>query len=196
LLRILVLAGRFLLVTPCIIACHRASMCCGVHGRIDDGVRAGRAVGDIVGFPQTATDGGRAVPVPASHAALSRALALRRGWGGWRLPGVYHEGGGGLAFRHAARTAPGGRMCGTTRGAGAPAAQGQDGCAGWPARPRCGTWRHGMRRGRSGPLWPVPHRASSGWRGRIRVLAGLPERVTPICLRTLFVSARARMVCT
>ena len=95
LLRILALAGRFLLVTPCIKVCHCASMRCGVHGRIADGVRAGRAVGDTVGFPRTATDGGRAVPVPASHAALSRALALRRGCGGWRLPGVYHEGSGG-----------------------------------------------------------------------------------------------------
>src|SRR5690348_6345294 len=57
LLRTLALAGRFLLVTPCIKVCHCASMCCGVHGRIADGVRAGRAVGVTVGFPRTATDG-------------------------------------------------------------------------------------------------------------------------------------------
>jgi hypothetical protein len=31
--------------------------CRGVHGRIADGVRTGRAVGDTVGFPRTATDG-------------------------------------------------------------------------------------------------------------------------------------------
>jgi hypothetical protein len=94
----------------------------GVHGRIADGVRAGSAVGVTVGFPRTATDGVRAVPVPASHAALRRALPLEREWGGWRLPGVYHEGGGGLAFRPAARTVPGGWMSGITRDAGAPAA--------------------------------------------------------------------------
>jgi len=57
LLRILALAGRFLLVTPCIKVCHCASIRCSVHGRIADGVRAGRAVGDTVGFPRTATDG-------------------------------------------------------------------------------------------------------------------------------------------
>ena len=37
-------AGRFLLVTPCIRVCHRASRCRGVHGRIADGVRAARTV--------------------------------------------------------------------------------------------------------------------------------------------------------
>jgi hypothetical protein len=34
-------------------------MCRGVHGRIADGVGTGRAVGDTVGFPRTATDGAR-----------------------------------------------------------------------------------------------------------------------------------------
>src|SRR5689334_2221279 len=57
LLTALALAGRFILVTPGIKVCHCASMCCGVHGRIADGVRAGRAVGVTVGFPRTATDG-------------------------------------------------------------------------------------------------------------------------------------------
>src|SRR5439155_4234137 len=38
-------AGRFLLVTPCIRVCHCGSVCCGVHGRIADGVRAMRTVG-------------------------------------------------------------------------------------------------------------------------------------------------------
>src|SRR5258705_2656537 len=33
-------AGRFLLVTPCIVVRHRESMRCGVHGRIADGVHA------------------------------------------------------------------------------------------------------------------------------------------------------------
>src|SRR6476660_5214901 len=47
----------FVLVTPCISLCGCASMCCGVHGRIADVVRAGCAVGDTVGFPRTATDG-------------------------------------------------------------------------------------------------------------------------------------------
>jgi hypothetical protein len=36
--------------------CHCESICRGVHGRIADGVRAGRAVGVTVGFPRTATD--------------------------------------------------------------------------------------------------------------------------------------------
>src|SRR6476659_5467176 len=39
------LRGRFLLVTPCIAACHCGSICRGVHGRIADGVRAVRTVG-------------------------------------------------------------------------------------------------------------------------------------------------------
>ena len=46
-----------LLVTLCLMACHCGLMCRSVHGRIADGVRAGRAVGDTVGFPRTATDG-------------------------------------------------------------------------------------------------------------------------------------------
>ena len=50
-------AGRFVVVTPRIRVCHRASICRGVHGRIADGVRTGREVGDTVGFPRTATDG-------------------------------------------------------------------------------------------------------------------------------------------
>jgi hypothetical protein len=48
--------GRFLLVTPCISVYHCESIRRGVHGRIADGVRTGRAVGDTVGFPRTATD--------------------------------------------------------------------------------------------------------------------------------------------
>ena len=38
-------AGRFLLVTPCIVVRHRETMRCGVHGRIADGVHAIRTVG-------------------------------------------------------------------------------------------------------------------------------------------------------
>ena len=38
-------AGRFLLVTPYIRVCHCGSTCCGVHGRIADGVCAIRTVG-------------------------------------------------------------------------------------------------------------------------------------------------------
>jgi len=44
-------------------------MCCGVHGRIADGVRAGRAVGVTVGFPRTATDGPRWRHIPPRFAA-------------------------------------------------------------------------------------------------------------------------------
>jgi hypothetical protein len=54
-------AGRFALVTPFITVRHRASMCCGVHGRIEaDGVRAVRTVG---AHRRLSTDGhGRAAP--------------------------------------------------------------------------------------------------------------------------------------
>ena len=56
----------FVLVTSRIRVCHCASRCRGVHGRIADGVRAGCAVGDTVGFPRTATDGpGKRGLVPA-----------------------------------------------------------------------------------------------------------------------------------
>jgi hypothetical protein len=46
-------------------------MRCGIHGRVADGVRAGRAVGVTVGFPRTATDrlGQRHIP-PRSAAEL------------------------------------------------------------------------------------------------------------------------------
>ena len=62
----------------------------------------------------------------------------------------------------------------------------------WPVRPCCGK-RGGTAcglpfRGRGGPLWRAPRRA---WRVRrpcrIRALAGLPGRVTPMYLRTAFV---------
>src|SRR5689334_25354448 len=43
-------AGRFLLVTPCIVVRHRESMRCAVHGRIADGVHAIRTVVRTVGF--------------------------------------------------------------------------------------------------------------------------------------------------
>ncbi len=54
-------AGRFLLVTPCIVVRHRESMRCGVHGRIADGVHAIRTDGRCApsAFPRTATDGPR-----------------------------------------------------------------------------------------------------------------------------------------
>src|SRR5712672_299606 len=55
-------AGRFLLVTPCISVYHRESMCCGVHGRIADDVRAVRTVGAhrrrFHGRPRTGRPGG------------------------------------------------------------------------------------------------------------------------------------------
>jgi hypothetical protein len=53
----------------------------GVRGRIADGVRTGRAVGDTVGFPRTATDGptkGRPGAVPAPCAGR-RPASFRRG---------------------------------------------------------------------------------------------------------------------
>jgi hypothetical protein len=77
LLRILALAGRFLLVTPCIKVCHCASIRCSVHGRIADGVRAGHAVGDTVGFPRTATDGPIKGPCPASRRGPAPSVARR-----------------------------------------------------------------------------------------------------------------------
>ena len=55
-------AGRFLLVTPCIVVRHRESMRCGVHGRIADGVHAVRTVGAhrrlFHGRPRTGRAGG------------------------------------------------------------------------------------------------------------------------------------------
>ena len=55
-------AGRFLLVTPCIVVRHRESMRCGVHGRIADGVHAIRTVGAhrrlFHGRPRTGRAGG------------------------------------------------------------------------------------------------------------------------------------------
>jgi len=55
-------AGRFLLVTPCIVVRHRESMRCGVHGRITDGVHAIRTVGAhrrlFHGRPRTGRAGG------------------------------------------------------------------------------------------------------------------------------------------
>jgi hypothetical protein len=55
-------AGRFLLVTPCISVYHCESMCCGVHGRIADDVRAARTVGAhrrrFHGRPRTGRPGG------------------------------------------------------------------------------------------------------------------------------------------
>ena len=44
----------------CPSVCHLSRCgpsCCGIHGRIADGVRALRTVGVTVGFPRTATDG-------------------------------------------------------------------------------------------------------------------------------------------
>src|SRR6202042_1558795 len=55
-------AGRFLLVTPCIVVRHRESMRCGVHGGIADGVHAIRTVGAhgrlFHGRPRTGRAGG------------------------------------------------------------------------------------------------------------------------------------------
>jgi hypothetical protein len=55
-------AGRFLLVTPCIVVRHRESMRCGVRGRIADGVHAARTVGAhrrlFHGRPRTSRAGG------------------------------------------------------------------------------------------------------------------------------------------
>src|SRR5690349_4766196 len=56
LLQILALAGRFFSVPACVTLSRCRPSCCGVHGRIADGVRACRAVGDTVGFPRTAMD--------------------------------------------------------------------------------------------------------------------------------------------
>ena len=54
--------GRFFLVTPRISVCHCESMCCGVHGRIADDVRAARTVGAhrrrFHGRPRTGRSGG------------------------------------------------------------------------------------------------------------------------------------------
>ena len=47
-----------LLVPACVILYRRRPSCCAVHGRMADGVRAGRSV-CTVGFPRTATDGPR-----------------------------------------------------------------------------------------------------------------------------------------
>jgi len=57
--------------------CHRESMCCGVHGRIADGVRGARTVGAhrrlFHGRPRTGRAGG---PFLAWRAPLSRAGIL------------------------------------------------------------------------------------------------------------------------
>jgi hypothetical protein len=188
---------------------------------MDTGVRAGRAVGVSASFPRTATDGVRAVPALASHAALSQALALGRECGGWRLPGVpggfvrvmweIWDLGSGPIFeigarsqnsrtKPARRAAEGlrsdllpGRRLGvdvrTTRGAGSPAAQGQMAGLGWPAQPLCGNVTDVMRVAVSQAEQPAVAGAAPcvvRVAGRIRVLAGLPGRVTPIYLRTAF----------
>jgi hypothetical protein len=62
-------------VTPRITVCHGVSICRGVHGRIADGVRTGRAVGDTVGFPRTATDGPGKGPCPGPRFGIG---AMRR----------------------------------------------------------------------------------------------------------------------
>ena len=77
------LAGRFLLVAPCIAMCHCESICRGVHGRIADGVRAGRAVGVTVGFPRTATDRPGQEPFSRPQVGCRHHAPP----GGWHHPG-------------------------------------------------------------------------------------------------------------
>jgi len=50
-------------------------MCRGVHGRIADGAGTGRAVGDTVGFPRTATDGPGKGPSRCGAGAMRRPAA-------------------------------------------------------------------------------------------------------------------------
>jgi hypothetical protein len=51
-------------VPACVTLSRCRPRCCGVHGRIADGVRACLSVGVTVGFPRTATDGPRRRRVP------------------------------------------------------------------------------------------------------------------------------------
>jgi hypothetical protein len=132
-----------------------------------------------VGFSRTATDRVRGVPIPASRAALSRALAPGRECRGWRRP-VRQEGCGGLR----SDLLPGWRLV-DRRISGSSWAQG-----GWRrvARPAAlgEAWRHGMRI--AVPRAERPAVAGAYGRPcRIRALAGLPGRVTPMYLRTAFV---------
>jgi hypothetical protein len=164
--------GRFLLVTPCIAVYHHASMRCGVHGRIADGVRTGRAVGDTVGFPRTATDMVRGVPIPVSRAALSRVPAWRCECRGWRLPAGHERSGACVPICCRGRCLGGWMDFRNSRGAMRAAR------AVWPVWPRGVTWRHGMRVCRSAPpLRPVSrcawrtdgHAGSACFRGCPRV---------------------------
>ena len=80
-----------LLVPVCVITCHRGPSCCGVHGRMADGVRAlGRSV-CTVGVSRTATDGPRWRGFRAWRARLSRACIP--GAHAMETPGLWRAGG-------------------------------------------------------------------------------------------------------
>jgi hypothetical protein len=53
------LRGPFFSVPWCVTLGRRRALCCGIHGKLADGVRAARTVGVTVGFSRTATDGPR-----------------------------------------------------------------------------------------------------------------------------------------
>ena len=76
-------AGRFVLVTPCIWVCHFGSVCCGVHGRIADGVRAARTAGAhrrlFHGRPRTGPAGTVFAPVYREERGPGRRSADDRG---------------------------------------------------------------------------------------------------------------------
>ena len=159
-------AGRFLLVTPCIRVCHYGSTCCGVHGRIADGVRAIRTVGAhrrLHGRPRTGPRSAHS----GLRAALSRALAPGRECRGWRRP-VCQEGcGGGLR----SDLLPGWHLV-DRRISGNSRAQG-----GWRRVARPATlreaWRHGMRiavprAGRPAVAGAAPHVARTDGQHRLR----------------------------
>ena len=132
-------AGRFVLVTPCIRVCHVGSVCCGVHGRIADGVRAARTVGAhrrlFHGRPRTGSAGCR----------------------GRRRP-VCQEGCGGFAFRSFAGVAPGGsKDFGKFAGLARLAPCGPSGRAAGSVAERHANCRSA---GRAGPLWRAPRRVA------------------------------------
>ena len=132
-------AGRFVLVASCIRVCHVGSVCCGVHGRIADGVRAARTVGAhrrlFHGRPRTGSAGCR----------------------GRRRP-VCQEGCGGFAFRSFAGVAPGGsKDFGKFAGLARLAPCGPSGRAAGSVAERHANCRSA---GRAGPLWRAPRRVA------------------------------------
>ena len=174
-------AGCFLLVTPCIRVCHCGSVCCSVHGRIADGVRAARTVGthrrlftDGHGQGPRGAHSGfacRAEPGACARTRVPRLAApvCQEGCGGLRsdlLPGwrlvdrrIFGK------FAGPGRLAPCGPSC---RATGSVAA------------------RHANCRSAGGAARCGGRRAARGAYGRpcrIRALAGLPGRVTPMYLR-------------